>query len=210
MKLKNFNFDGNGVTTLIDKNDNFWFVANDVCKILKHSNSRQMVRDNCKSEGVSSTYILTTGGKQKKTIINESNLYRLIFRSKMEKAKDFQDWVVEEVLPQIRKTGKYFISKTEREQSIKNRNMITDAWKKSGVNKKEHYINLTKEEYKALKFKKGSKKEKMTRHELLKLSAFESMEAFNLYLNEKDGYYECKKSINETAYRLPTFKKLDK
>lgn len=39
--------------------------------------------------------------------INESGLYTLILRSKMEKAKEFQRWVTKEVLPQIRKTGKY-------------------------------------------------------------------------------------------------------
>ena len=39
--------------------------------------------------------------------INESGLYSLILRSKMDKAKDFQRWVTKEVLPSIRKTGKY-------------------------------------------------------------------------------------------------------
>lgn len=40
-------------------------------------------------------------------IISESDLYRLIMRSNLPKAIEFQDWVVEEVLPSIRKTGKY-------------------------------------------------------------------------------------------------------
>ncbi len=40
-------------------------------------------------------------------IIPESDLYRLIMRSNMAEAERFQDWVVEEVLPQIRRTGSY-------------------------------------------------------------------------------------------------------
>ena len=54
---------------------------------------------------------------QKLTIVNEPNLYRLIFRSDKKEAKDFQDWVFEEVLPAIRKTGSYSMgSQTAKEQ----------------------------------------------------------------------------------------------
>ena len=48
------------------------------------------------------------------TFINEPGLYELILKSKKEEALKFQDWVFEEVLPSIRKTGKYKMS------SIKN------------------------------------------------------------------------------------------
>lgn len=41
------------------------------------------------------------------TIINESGMYSLIFGSKLESAKRFKRWVTSEVLPAIRKTGKY-------------------------------------------------------------------------------------------------------
>lgn len=51
--------------------------------------------------------ISTPGGKQKVTIINEAGVYQLIFRSKLESAKQFQKWVFEEVLPSIRKNGFY-------------------------------------------------------------------------------------------------------
>jgi hypothetical protein len=47
------------------------------------------------------------GGAQYKTIIPESDLYRLIIRSKLPAAEKFQDWVMEIVLPQTRKTGAY-------------------------------------------------------------------------------------------------------
>ena len=53
------------------------------------------------------TEMMTPGGKQKTTIINESGLYSLILGSKLEKAKEFKHWVTAEVLPTIRKTGGY-------------------------------------------------------------------------------------------------------
>ena len=53
------------------------------------------------------------------TFIDEANLYRCIFQSKKEEAKQFQDWVFNEVLPQIRKTGGYIpITKGDDEKTI--------------------------------------------------------------------------------------------
>ena len=49
----------------------------------------------------------TLGGPQKVTIINESGLYSLIIRSRKESAKKFRKWITSEVLPTIRKTGRY-------------------------------------------------------------------------------------------------------
>ena len=53
------------------------------------------------------TELMTPGGKQSMTVINESGLYALIFGSKLESAKRFKHWVTSEVLPAIRKTGSY-------------------------------------------------------------------------------------------------------
>jgi prophage antirepressor-like protein len=58
-------------------------------------------------KGAATTGILTDGGIQKVKIVNEANLYRLIFRSRKPGADKFTDWVTGEVLPQIRKTGRY-------------------------------------------------------------------------------------------------------
>lgn len=50
---------------------------------------------------------LTNGGKQSLVFINEGNLYRLIVHSKLPTAEQFEQWVFDEVLPSIRKTGEY-------------------------------------------------------------------------------------------------------
>lgn len=52
----------------------------------------------------------TPSGTQQMTIINESGLYSLILGSKLESAKRFKRWVTSEVLPCIRKHGRYISS----------------------------------------------------------------------------------------------------
>ncbi|WP_342221943.1 BRO-N domain-containing protein [Candidatus Fukatsuia endosymbiont of Tuberolachnus salignus] len=61
------------------------------------------------SGGVRKTYITDKFKReQEATFIHEPNLYRVIFRSNKPGAKPFQNWVFNEVLPQIRKTGTYY------------------------------------------------------------------------------------------------------
>jgi len=93
------------LTTLTDNDGNIWFVGKEVAEKLGYINPLKAVRDRCK--GVNSTVIPTQGGNQSVNIIPESDFYRLVMRSQLEKAEDFQDWVCEEVLPTIRKTGTY-------------------------------------------------------------------------------------------------------
>lgn len=85
-------------------NDEAWFCLADVAAIMEIQNARQLKLN---EKGVCKTYTPTTSGKQLLTFINEPNLYRVIFRSNKPEAVKFQDWIFEEVIPQIRKTGKY-------------------------------------------------------------------------------------------------------
>lgn len=83
-----------------------WFVAADVCDALGLDNNRQaMTRLDDDEKGVISND--TPGGKQDVTIINESGLYSLIMGSRKPEAKKFRKWVTSEVLPAIRRTGRY-------------------------------------------------------------------------------------------------------
>ncbi|MBF0231851.1 MAG: hypothetical protein HQK65_02275 [Desulfamplus sp.] len=61
------------------------------------------------AEGVDYYPFQTAGGIQKCLIISEFNIYRLIFRSRMEAAIRFQDWVYRVVLPDIRRTGMFLL-----------------------------------------------------------------------------------------------------
>lgn len=103
--LNAFSFENQKVRSLL-VNDRPWFVAKDVCRVLGHSNSRKAI-SNLKDfeKGVTNSY--TLGGNQKVSIVNESGLYKLIFRSRKPFADNFTQWVTEEVLPSIRKFGCY-------------------------------------------------------------------------------------------------------
>ncbi|ENX2839560.1 Bro-N domain-containing protein [Neisseria gonorrhoeae] len=101
------NFQQNSVRTVADNKGELWFLANDVCEILGYTNPRRTVDLHCKSRGVTKRYTPTTSGEQEMTYINEPNLYRLIIKSRKPAAEAFEEWVMETVLPAIRKTGGY-------------------------------------------------------------------------------------------------------
>lgn len=87
-----------------------WFVGKDVAAALGYGEGKSLnnaVANHVMEEDKGVTELMTPGGKQNMTIINESGLYALIFGSKLESAREFKHWVTSEVLPSIRKTGGY-------------------------------------------------------------------------------------------------------
>lgn len=100
-----FNFKQQDVR-IQDQNGEAWFVLSDVCDVLGIVDHKDAAR-RLPEKGVGKTHLLTSGGYQQVSIINEPALYRLIFRSNKPEAEEFQTWVFEEVLPAIRKTGVY-------------------------------------------------------------------------------------------------------
>jgi anti-repressor protein len=107
-----FSFDGSPVR--IDTIDEkLWFVARDVAMILGYSDAPRAIRDHCRKQssvgkvGVLPTLSVFKGLHPQTTLINEGDVNRLILRSKLPAAERFQDWLFEEVLPSIRKTGSY-------------------------------------------------------------------------------------------------------
>jgi prophage antirepressor-like protein len=94
-------------TTVID--DEPWFVATDVCTILEFRMASDALR-NLEADEKGYAVVRTPGGDQRMSIVSESGLYALIFRSRTAGAKKFRRWVTSEVLPAIRKTGSYEIA----------------------------------------------------------------------------------------------------
>ena len=91
-----------------------YFVGADVAKALGYSNPRKAILDHCK--GVTKRDTPTSSGIQSMSYINEGDLYRLIMKSKLPSAEKFEAWVMDEVLPAIRKTGSYQKPMTVAEQ----------------------------------------------------------------------------------------------
>lgn len=83
-----------------------YFNLSDVCLILGLSTPSK-VKSRLNQKGVTEIHTLTNGGNQLMNYIDESNLYKCIFRSNKKEAEEFTDWVTSEVLPAIRKTGMY-------------------------------------------------------------------------------------------------------
>ena len=108
--------------------DNIWFRGKTIAEILKYANQRKAIRDHVDPEDRArfelhgganhsplkraqeskwnETFPLTNNEKNI-IYVNESGLYSLILRSKLESARVFKRWVTKDVLPSIRKTGKY-------------------------------------------------------------------------------------------------------
>ena len=101
------------IRTMTNEKGETFFVGKDVAMALGYSNTRKALQDHVDDEDKGVTNRDTLGGKQKMVIINESGLYSLILSSKLEQAKAFKRWVTSEVLPQIRKTGRYELGPKE-------------------------------------------------------------------------------------------------
>jgi prophage antirepressor-like protein len=104
--LKIFESPSFGSVRTITKDGEPWFVAADVCKALDIADTWNAVnRLDDDEKGLRS--IQTPGGEQSMVAVNEAGLYSLILGSRKPEAKDFKRWVTHDVLPSIRKTGKY-------------------------------------------------------------------------------------------------------
>jgi prophage antirepressor-like protein len=121
-----------GVLWVEKRNDgSVWFSAKDICDALGYANCTQAIRDNvpAKHAALSKRYIRSENGVNQQreiTTIDESGLYRLILRSRMPNAEKFTDWVTEEVLPTIRKTGKFETKKLQNEQKQAKRELLKE------------------------------------------------------------------------------------
>ena len=97
-----FDFNGAAIRVITDKLGDPWFVARDVADALGYSKPENAIARHCKA---ATTTPKQGGGFM--TIIPERDLYRLVMKSKLPAAEHFEEWVVGQVLPTIRKTGRY-------------------------------------------------------------------------------------------------------
>ena len=99
------------VRTVLIENE-VWFVLIDICKILELSNPSSVIKRLDEDE-VAKFDLGSLSGIT--NIINESGLYKVIFRSDKPQANQFTKWVTHDVLPSLRKTGIYSINQTPKE-----------------------------------------------------------------------------------------------
>lgn len=121
-----FSADGEGFVVRPMQEDGtgvVWFVADDVCKVLGYTKkTADVIKAHCskvidskdlvegETEMVRKATIKDANGhSQAMIVISEGDVFRLILRSRMPRARLFERWVMDEVLPQLRKTGKYAV-----------------------------------------------------------------------------------------------------
>jgi prophage antirepressor-like protein len=104
-----FSFEATEIRAITNDQGEPWFVASDVAEVLGYRDAANMTR--LLDDDEKGTHNLSTlGGEQEMTVISESGLYACILKSRRPEAKAFRKWVTGEVLPTLRKTGRYAVS----------------------------------------------------------------------------------------------------
>lgn len=111
-EMQVFNNPEFGEVRTIEESGAILFCGSDVAKALGYTNPSKAINDHCRGDLTKRYPIVDALGRTQGAIfIPESDLYRLVFSSKLPTAEKFTDWVTKEVLPSIRKTGGYALPK---------------------------------------------------------------------------------------------------
>lgn len=102
---------------VLDERGEPWFVGSDVANSLGYSNPRKALRDHVDEEDKTRNETFLVNGTAP-ILINESALYTLVLRSKLEDARKFRRWVTGEVLPSIRKQGGYMMVRPDESDEV--------------------------------------------------------------------------------------------
>lgn len=122
-----------GRVRTVEVNGEPWLVGKDVAAALGYSNPRDALASHVDAEDKSTVAFRDgTAGNPNLTIINESGLYSLVLSSKLPTAKKFRRWVTSEVLPSLRRSGSYVLTKAESEQIRQLQQLQTELqeWKR--------------------------------------------------------------------------------
>ena len=111
-----FDFHGFPVRVIDDGYGEPWFIAKDIAEALGYSNTSKAINAHCKA--VSTCHTEMGGQVRAVQIIPERDLYRLVMKSKLPAAEQFEEWVVGQVLPSIRKTGNYSVRSTNNAKIV--------------------------------------------------------------------------------------------
>lgn len=110
-EIKRFNHSEFGELRAIEIDGEPWFIGKEVAEKLGYKNTRDALLNHVDKEDKNTVAIHDGIGNPNKVIINESGVYSLVIGSKLESAKRFKRWVTSEVLPSLRKYGKYSMAK---------------------------------------------------------------------------------------------------
>ncbi len=156
--IQNYSFESSNVRIFVESGEP-WFCAADVCKSLGYANTPDALKKHCSEDGIAKRDTIDSLGRnQSSSFIDERNLYRLVMRSKLPSAEKFQDWVCGEVLPSIRKTGKYSVAQPQLPQDYKEalRQLLCEVEQREALQEKNLLLeNKAKEDAPKVEFADG-------------------------------------------------------
>lgn len=132
-----------GTIEVLTLNGKEYFPATKVATILGYSNPQKAIRDHCLEDGCTIRSVIDSLGRpQNVKFIDEGNLYRLIVKSKLPQAQEFERWVFDEVLPMIRKTGGVYMADNLVDEFFRNPQGVVDIMQ-AYINEKKKVEELT-------------------------------------------------------------------
>ncbi|NYZ69985.1 hypothetical protein H0A36_28635, partial [Endozoicomonas sp. SM1973] len=148
MNLIPFTFNHSSIR-VIDKDGEPWFVAKDVAQLLGYARPSDAVAAHCKATSLLKYGEIPTLETPPRglTIIPESDVFRLIVKSKLPEAQKFERWVMEEVLPNIRKTGSYGVAKIDWSNSQQIAGLLVQSLEKVQEQTKQIEVLTPKAEF---------------------------------------------------------------
>lgn len=190
-----------------------YFVGKDIAEVLGYSNASKAVIDHCKG-GVKEMIAHSQNGKMVKTqttLIPEGDLFRLIIKSKLPKAQEFESWVMDKVLPSMREYGYYLVQEQEKQRWFATRKetkevrkqetdmiktLVEYAREQGSEHPEKYYISYTNLANKTLGIK-ANERDKLNQSDLLKLKSFETLITIKIEQGIKEGlhYKEIYKKV---------------
>ena len=141
-------YDKNNISFIIDTNNIIWFQLADITNILNYKSRKDVIKGMIDKKYRKALRNIDTtqeiDRKQPNTVyITESGLYKLVIKSKMKVAEKFQEWLIEDALPKLRKYGNYEVDKKTQNKIKKLNHKISLLTKSNNKLKK----NMTKNKY---------------------------------------------------------------
>lgn len=150
--ITNFNYQEQEVRTITDVNEQTWFAGIDICNILGYADSQQAIEKLDEDEKKLDRIQHGSGQSRKTWTVNEFGLYSLVLSSSKSEAKAFKRWITHEVLPSIRKAGKYS-NEQEQKYEVDLQNLVTKLeTKKSQKDETQKKVNGLKKEIETLTY----------------------------------------------------------
>ena len=215
-------FYGTSIRLIVIENREF-FMAKDVAKLLGYKDTINAIKQHCKNSISFNDFlkggktppldlqpILGNSWKQTK-IIPESDVWRLIIKSRLEEAERIEKWIMEDVLPSIRKTGSYSISHTPENPLKKRTENLRFAGEQLDIFEKAFFkIGITQKEELAITSNRAVKNE--TEIDFIKLAGKEGIETDTKFRTVTDlcEYIRGSDKFSDEAKLSVSTKKNDK